>query len=395
MIRLVPWKRSFHANDRVSRSEQTDVSPRARAAFAPPGAARALEGVLVPGDYQGTMGLPYEMFDLRRSAADAKRFDRCRNIYHRGQDLAWDGREVLAEIVAQHGGVRLPKPLHEPMLAVFGPILWGELAAWKISLQLADRLVPLEAKMAATSQAHDEARHFYVLYDYLELATGRVPRGIPRSSERLLDLVLETDDLACKVMGMQLQVETTALTLFQHARERNICPVLSDLLVYFEKDEARHVGLGTQYLPVMMRGISRLRAAKLSAFALQMGFWLIASNRQMDPSLRALGLDPRRVLTLAKSKQMLVFEDLWRSTGKAGVDAGDVAGRMLEATANALWPEDGDTSLTGRAVAFARGLARGVEQVETTIQPAVGQPAVGQPAVGQPAVGQPAVGQPS
>lgn len=315
------------------------------------------------------MALPYEMFDLERSARDAKRFDRCRNIYHRGQDLAWDGREVLAAIVARHGGVRLPEHLHEPMRAVFGPILWGELAAWKISLQLADRLVPLEAKMAATSQAHDEARHFYVMHDYLKLATGRVPERIPKPSERLLELVLETDDLACKVMGMQLQVETTALTLFQHAREVGICPVLSELLVYFEKDEARHVGLGSQYLPVMMRGISRFQGAKLSAFALRIGFWLIASNRSMDAPLRALGLDPRRILALAKSKQMLVFEELWQATGKAGIDAGDVAGRLLEAAANAMWPEDGDTSVRGRAGAFARGLATGVEPVATTIQP--------------------------
>ena len=51
-------------------------------------------------------------------------------------------------------------------------LMWGELAAWRISAQLADRLEPLEMKMAATSQAHDEARHFYVMHDYLELATG-------------------------------------------------------------------------------------------------------------------------------------------------------------------------------------------------------------------------------
>jgi hypothetical protein len=246
--------------------------------------------------------------------------------------------------------------------------MWGELAAWRISAQLADRLEPLEAKMAATSQAHDEARHFYVMHDYLELATGSVPRGMHPASERLLDTVLSTDDIACKLMGMQLQVETTALTVFQHAREANICPVLTDLLAYFEKDEARHVGLGTQVLPIMMRNMSRLEGARLSAFALKVTFWLIASNAAMQEPLRELGLDPRRVLQLAKSKQMIVWEELWQSTHKAPT-VGDAIARVMEAVANAAWPPPGDTGLTGRSRAFVRGLMTGVDEVPTTIQP--------------------------
>src|SRR6185295_14775431 len=132
------------------------------------------------------------------------RLDRASNIYHRGQDLAWSGREVLAALVDKHGGVHVPEGKKQALRDVFGPIMWGELAAWKISAQLADRLEPLEAKMAATSQAHDEARHFYVMHDYLELATGSVPRGMHRASEQLLSTVLETDNLAHKLLGMQL-----------------------------------------------------------------------------------------------------------------------------------------------------------------------------------------------
>ena len=313
--------------------------------------------------------LPYHMFDMERSAAEARSFERTENIYHRGQDLAWSGREVLSRLVAKHGGVHVPREKHDALGRVFGPILWGELAAWKISAQLADRLEPLEAKMAATSQAHDEARHFYVMHDYLTLALGAVPRGMHPASERLLGLVLSTDDLAAKLMGMQLQVETTALTLFQHAREANICPVLSELLPYFEKDEARHVGLGTQVLPVLMRRMSRLEGARLSAFALQVTFWLLASNVAMEPALRELGLDPRRVLVLAKSKQMLVWEEVWGATDKKRRDAGDAVARVMEAVASGLWPPADEQSLSGRARAFARGLGAGVDQVPTTLSP--------------------------
>jgi hypothetical protein len=311
--------------------------------------------------------LPYRMFDLSRSASEARRFERAENIYHRGQDLAWNGRDVLGELVAKHGGVHLAPEKHQAMRDVFGPIMWGELAAWKISAQLADKLEPIEAKMAATSQAHDEARHFYVMHDYLDLAVGGAPRGMHKASEKLLSTVLETDDLACKLLGMQLQVETTALTLFQHAREAKLEPVLTELLPYFEKDEARHVGLGTQVLPMLMRRQNRFQAARFSKFALEVTFWLLASNKAMEGSLRALGLDPRRVLTLAKSKQLLVFEELWAATGQGGVSAGAVIGRVMEATANAVWPPPGETGLVARGKALVKGLAYGIDTVDTTL----------------------------
>ena len=127
------------------------------------------------------MLLPYDMFELSRSADEAKRFDRMRNIYHRGQSLAWNGTEVLESLLAKHGGSPHRPALEGPLARVFGPVLWGELAAWSVAAQLADRLEPLEAKMAATSQAHDEARHFYVMHDYLKLALGYVPTTLTRS----------------------------------------------------------------------------------------------------------------------------------------------------------------------------------------------------------------------
>src|SRR5450432_4246273 len=143
------------------------------------------------------------MFDLERSANEAKRLTRCQTIYHRGQELAWDGRDVLGELLARHDGIHLADDKRRALERIFNIILWGELAAWKISAQLADGLEPLEAKMAATSQAHDEARHFYVMYDYLQ-ALGHVPTKMDRASRVVLDLVLETPSLPKKLLGMQL-----------------------------------------------------------------------------------------------------------------------------------------------------------------------------------------------
>ena len=43
---------------------------------------------------------PYGMFELRRNAEEARRADRLRNIYHRGQELAWDGRDERGDRLA-------------------------------------------------------------------------------------------------------------------------------------------------------------------------------------------------------------------------------------------------------------------------------------------------------
>ena len=53
------------------------------------------------------------------------------------------------------------------MAKIASVLLWGELAAWSISADLALKLTDTDAKMAASSQVFDEARHFYVLRDYL------------------------------------------------------------------------------------------------------------------------------------------------------------------------------------------------------------------------------------
>jgi hypothetical protein len=137
------------------------------------------------------------------------------------------------------------------------------------------------------------------------------------------------------------------------------------MLTYFEKDEARHVGLGTQALPTMMRAMTRLESARLSAFALQVTFWLIASNKAMEPSVRALGLDPRRLLQLAKSKQMIVWNELWASAPRGEV--GEKISRVMEAVASALWPAEGEGTVPGRSRAFLRALRHGVDEVPTTI----------------------------
>jgi uncharacterized ferritin-like protein (DUF455 family) len=311
------------------------------------------------------------MFDVPHSAESARRYAKMQSIYHRGQKLVWDGNQVLEELWQRHGGSGLAEGQREAAGRVLGAIMWGELAAWRIAAQLADELEPLEAKMAATSQAHDEARHFYVMHDYLVRATGDFPRRMPKWSEKLIAATLGADTMPKKIIGMQLQLETTALTIFHALRESKLCPVLSELLVYYEKDEARHVGLGTQLLPTLMKGMGVRERVEFSAFSFKIAAYSMASLKGSERDLRALGIDPRRVAVLGKSKQMMVFDELWQLAPDAKSDAGERLGMVFDAVAEAMWPDrNADPSLGARARRVLRTLSTGYETTETVLDPA-------------------------
>ena len=250
----------------------------------------------------GRRGLPYDMFDHFRTESEARRARKLDSIYHVGQDQIWDGREVLAELIAKHGAPRLGQKDRRALSRVFSIIMWGELAAWKISAQLADRLEPLEAKLAAASQVHDEARHFYVMHDYLE-ALGEPPVKMGYFARRVVELTLTTESLVKKLIGMQLTIETIALTIFQRVREMDVEPVLSELLPYYERDEARHVGLGIQMLPTIVAEMSYAERIDLALFHLDLYGSAVMSLKSLEPALTSIGVDPRSVLAIGFRKQ--------------------------------------------------------------------------------------------
>lgn len=316
------------------------------------------------------LALPYDMFDVTRSAEEARRFSRMESIYHHGQDRVWDGKKVLDELWEKHGGAKISPKKVRSAQRVLGTIMWGELAAWKIASQFANELEPLEARMAATSQAHDEARHFYVLHDYLVRATGDFPRRLHKGGERLLAATLHGDTIAKRLIGMQLQLEPTALTLFHALRESDLCPVLSDLLIYYERDEARHVGLGLQLLPGIMAKMSVRESLEFTAYSLKIGAISITSLKSIENDLRGIGIDPRAVAVLGKSKQLKVFEQLWRTLPGGKNETTEKIGNAIDAAAEALWPTPGtEGSPRARAARVLHVLKNGIETVDTVLDP--------------------------
>ena len=287
----------------------------------------------------GKSQIRYDMFDLVRSQREAVRMAKCENIYHRGQHLAWNGKEILAELLAKNGGIHVGDREREALKRVFAIILWGELAAWRISTQLADGLVPLEAKMAATSQAHDEARHFYVMHDYLT-ELGYSPRRLDRAPQALLDLVLDTPNLGYKLLGMQLMIETMALTIFQTVRELEVEPVIAELMRYYERDEARHVGLGMQYLPSLMKGMNRRQISAMLTFQARLLFWALWELKVLAPDFEVLGLDTRQVIERGRKKQIAAINEAFGALGIKFTDDRNPFNAALNGAVELLFPTE-------------------------------------------------------
>jgi hypothetical protein len=248
---------------------------------------------------------PYALLDEFSERA-AERTRKLERLYHNTRSHAWDPREVLDELEKKHGGIHVPPEKREALGHLFTVLLWGELAAWNIAADLARALPDLDAKMAATGQVFDEARHFTVLRDYLRRAGVAIPPVNP-FGRRLLRRILETDSVVEKLYGMQLTVETLALGIFKRLQATRVEPVLGELLEYVERDESRHVALGVLYLPRLLAKTTAVERAHNWAFNMELFLLTIAGGVLLDRHFQVMGLDHRELgMTVMKLHQQVV-----------------------------------------------------------------------------------------
>ncbi len=217
---------------------------------------------------------------------------RLRRIYTNAQRDAWDGPELFRTAVAKHGGIQLSEEKRRALAHPISMLMWGELAAWIVSAELAERLEDTDAKMAASSQVFDEARHFYILRDYLALLHIPVPKLDPYFTIAVRSL-LASKDLTLKLFAMQILAEGTAQSIFAYLADAEIEPVLTEILPFIEKDEARHVGLGIMYLPKQLENMSPRECERLAWKVHGIGDLFGATQVRFIEHYKTLGLDPR------------------------------------------------------------------------------------------------------
>jgi hypothetical protein len=281
---------------------------------------------------------PYELLDAFESAANDKT-RKLERLYHQTQAHAWNPKEVLDELCAKHGGIHLPEDKKVAIGHIFAILLWGELAAWNIAADLARSLPDVDAKMAATGQVFDEARHFTVLKDYLTRAKVDLP-PLNAYGRRILTRILETKSLLRKLYGMQLLVETLALAIFKRVKEARFEPVLADLLEYVERDESRHVALGVMYLPKLLARTTKAERLGNWAFNMELFALSMAGGRLLDPHFVALGIDHREMSLGMMRLHQQVLRKMAEENGTRRVDGVyGLSTRQQQLLVDTLYPE--------------------------------------------------------
>jgi hypothetical protein len=181
--------------------------------------------------------------------------------------------------------------------------------------------------------------------DYLLALGGKLPR-IDGYTAVVLNDLLDTHRLADKLLGMQLIVETTALTLFRMVAAARIEPVLSDLMPYYERDEARHVGLGVMYLPALLRQAGPLEVARLRVLQLKIITLIGWGTHLKRPSFEALGIDAHEAMRYGNRLVQETFAGMRAAGGGAEPPRAVIVGssflqRMNDRAIDLFFPPNG------------------------------------------------------
>jgi hypothetical protein len=121
--------------------------------------------------------------------------------------------------------------------------LHGEQGALICTAKIVETVPWYDAKLYASTQVVDEARHVEVFARYLEEKLGGEFQ-VNAHLRMLLDDIINDSRWDMTYLGMQVMVEGLALAAFGFMHQFTNEPLLKKLLRYVMSDEARHVAFG-------------------------------------------------------------------------------------------------------------------------------------------------------
>ena len=119
----------------------------------------------------------------------------------------------------------------------------GEQGALICTAKIVETVPWYDAKLYASTQVVDEARHVEVFARYLDEKLGGEYQ-INIHLRMLLDDIINDSRWDMTYLGMQVMVEGLALAAFGFQHQMTTEPLLKQLLRYVMSDEARHVAFG-------------------------------------------------------------------------------------------------------------------------------------------------------
>ena len=144
--------------------------------------------------------------------------------------------------------------------------LHGEQGALLVASQLVSCAPTFDAKLYASSQTFDEARHVETFNRYIQEKI-QIMYPITPHLKSLIDKVLSDARWDLKFIGMQIVIEGLALAAFNTMRLTCLDPLLKDLIYLVTRDEARHVTFGVNYLEYIVKHLSPAEIEERAQFA--------------------------------------------------------------------------------------------------------------------------------
>jgi hypothetical protein len=189
--------------------------------------------------------------------------------------------------------------------------LHGEQGALICTAKITETVPWYDAKLYASTQVVDEARHVEVFGRYLQEKLGGEYQ-INAHLRMLLDDIVNDSRWDFTYLGMQIMVEGLALAAFGFLHQLTNEPLLKKLLRYVMSDEARHVAFGVLSLKEVYDGMSDAEIKERQEFAFE------ASVRMRDRFLQQevwdrLGVNTKEIapLTLADPTRVMFQQMLF------------------------------------------------------------------------------------
>jgi len=172
----------------------------------------------------------------------------------------------------------------------------GEQGALICTAKIVETVPWYDAKLYASTQVVDEARHVEVFARYLDEKLGGSYQ-INAHLRMLLDDIVNDSRWDMTYLGMQIMVEGLALAAFGNMQQMTTEPLLKKLLRYVMSDEARHVAFGVLSLQEVYKEMSDVEIKERQEFAYE------ASVRMRDRFMsqevwERMGVNPRDVVPL-------------------------------------------------------------------------------------------------
>ena len=201
--------------------------------------------------------------------------------------------------------------------------LHGEQGALICTAKIVETVPWYDAKLYASTQVVDEARHVEVFARYLDEKMGGM-YPVNAHLKMLLDDIIKDSRWDMTYLGMQIMIEGLALAAFGYLHELTGEPLLKKLLRYVMSDEARHVALGVLSLKEAYEDMTDSEIKDRQEFAFE------ASIRMRDRFLQQevwerMGVKPRDVVPITindptrKFFQQLLFAKIVPNCKKLGL----------------------------------------------------------------------------